>query len=191
MGNNPIIIWRGLIAVSAAWSVYNFYYGALSLRTFTIQVNAMIAGYFVWLVIGHLRGNPRPGSAGLYGGIVVWALLMSSIYELFGGTNYLTMWQSLLAHLLVPALVLTDWLFVDRLRTNFKRWQPLAWLGYPLCYLLMTIIVAGFVHDSYLKYQYRFLDPTKPRFFLYVALYSLLLLGLGYALMGLKRLKKS
>lgn len=180
--------WRYFLAVLAGTGALYFLTEWLSLRTFTVQVDLSIAVVYAWLATRSLIvGRTAVGRSGLRGGLVVFALLMGILYTVFGGT--LALWQSILAHVVVPLMVLADWLFVGRAQARLEWWHPFAWLAYPLAYLVMTLVVAGFV-DGAARFQYRFLDPTRPHFGLLLIIYAGLILALGYAVVASSKLAK-
>ncbi len=55
-------------------------------------------------------------------------------YRILIGGDY-SLPSSLLEHLVVPLLVLIDWLFVCRGQTRLRWWWPVAWIAGPLAYL--------------------------------------------------------
>ena len=96
--------------------------------------------------------------------------------------------QNILLHVVSPVLVGLDWLLIGRSQQQVTWWHPLAWLCYPLLYLIATL--------SYLNVQqahslYYFLDVDQIGLAGLARNVVLLAIGfavLGYLLLGIGRL---
>jgi hypothetical protein len=184
-----VVLWRLVVAAAGACAAAVWISSPLSLRAFTVQVNLLIAGCYGWLAArALLTRSPAPPAAWLRGGVVVSALALSAIFFAQGGDA--SMPQSLLAHLITTLLVLADWLLVDRDRATLPWWLPAAWLAYPVAYLVMTLVLGAFITERWLRYQYPFLDPTRPGFAPRIAVFAALILLLGYTVLALARLPR-
>jgi hypothetical protein len=83
----------------------------------------------------------RPGEPvlGILRGAACGYVMVTMIgYRLLIGGDY-SRPSSLLEHLVVPLLVLVDWLFVCRGQARLRWWWPLAWLLGPTCYLALYV----------------------------------------------------
>ncbi|MDJ0353674.1 Pr6Pr family membrane protein [Pseudarthrobacter sp. PH31-O2] len=124
---------------------------------FTIESNIIafvtlaVAGTFAW------RGeNPRwldllRGAATIYMTItgIVYNLLLSNV-----DVNTPIPWINVVLHFTIPTIMVIDWL-VDLPKTRIPLRTSLVWLGFPLLYLVYSLIrgpIAGW-------YPYPFLDP--------------------------------
>lgn len=101
--------------------------------------------------------------------------------------------SSILLHLVVPVMVILDWLLFDE-KGKFKKFDPILWLCIPLVYDIFANIVAlvGNVYfDDGSRFPYFFLDykqngiQTTMLYFLALLIAFLLL---GYMYYGLSQL---
>ncbi|MGH3012217.1 MAG: Pr6Pr family membrane protein, partial [Gaiellaceae bacterium] len=95
------------------------------------------------------------GAVVLYMGItgVVFALLLSGLQE---ELQTATPWVDFVVHKLLPAVVVADWL-LDPPRHRLSMRLGLAWLAFPLAYVIYTLIRGSFVD----WYPYPFLDVSE------------------------------
>lgn len=155
------------------------------LTTFTYQVNVLAAVYYVWAVVAPARADARPG---LRGAVVLYVVVAGLVWNLFltgMSMGYTT--ANVLLHVAMPVLALADWLLVGRSQGGVRWWQPLAWLGYPVVYLGLALLV---LNEAGRRAPYYFLDPDSVGAAAVVGNVALLALGfaaLGYALSGLGR----
>jgi hypothetical protein len=70
----------------------------------------------------------------LRGAACVYVMITMIGYRLLIGGDY-SVPASLLEHLVVPLLVLVDWLFVVRGQSRLRWWWPALWIVGPLAYL--------------------------------------------------------
>lgn len=107
-----------------------------------------------------------------------------------GSTAYSVM--DMIVHLLVPLTTIFDWLLFDP-KGSYKRYDPVLWLGIPLIYYGLTIVIAqtGFTFIGGVRYPYFFINPDLIGYqnvALFVAGIILAFLMIGYLLYGLDRL---
>lgn len=85
---------------------------------------------------------------------LIYAILVAEPGEL---ARWDLEWSNIVLHRLTPVLGLAGWLLITQ--TRRASWgRPLAWLIYPLAYLVYTWVRGGIVG----WYPYGFLDPTGP-----------------------------
>ena len=128
---------------------------------FTIQSNIVLV---VVLVIGALVSRSRlpswwdaaRGAAAFYLVMtgLVYAILVAPPGELL---RWDIGWTGLVLHRVAPAFAMLDWLLVT-MSGRSTWWRPLAWLGYPIAFLLYTWARGGVTG----WYPYDFLDPLGP-----------------------------
>ena len=70
----------------------------------------------------------------LRGAACAYVMITMIGYRLLIGGDY-SVPASLLEHLVVPLLVLVDWLFVVRGQSRLRWWWPALWIVGPLAYL--------------------------------------------------------
>ena len=83
----------------------------------------------------------RPGEPVLdvlRGAASAYVMITMIGYRFLIGGDY-GMPSSLLEHLVVPLLVLVDWLFVCRDQARLRWWWPVAWIAGPLGYLALYV----------------------------------------------------
>lgn len=126
--------------------------------------------------------------------IVYWTLLSNLNFSMNGKDSYfLSALYNLLVHGVVPILAIVDWiLFMPHGKVKYI--SALAWLSYPLVYMVFLIIRANVGNHLYeldgvkLFYPYPFLDPTylggmEKMIFVIIALcVGFYLLGMLYVL---------
>lgn len=156
------------------------------LITFTYQANLLAAAYYAWTLV-----SPRADArVGLRGAVVLYVLLAGAIWMMFlteRSMGYTP--ANLLLHVVVPVLALADWMLVGRGRVALRWWQPLAWLGYPAAYGIVALVVLNRVGR---RAPYFFLDPSSigvSAVMVNVGLLAVGILGLGYALLAVNRVR--
>jgi hypothetical protein len=148
---------------------------------FTTQSN-IFAGLILIFVSN--RGALR-GAATLYMTItgIVYALLLAH------DDPSLWHWYNLVLHYVVPAALLALW-FVDPpdLRASYVA-TVLAWLAYPLAYLIYTQVRGSLIH----WYPYGFLDPRNGLggFAINIALIALFATLVTYGLARYAKLRRT
>lgn len=97
----------------------------------------------------------------LFGALVLYLVMTGIIYIVLvapPGEPWWTWnlyWPQMVHHRLAPLFAALDWLLVARVRRG-AWWRPLAWLGYPVAFLVFSWVRGGI--DGW--YVYDFLDPT-------------------------------
>ena len=151
-----LLAWTGLIVQFAVLFRVNGSIGttvSTLLAYFTIITNLLVAALFTAIVGGWRIVNATWALAGAALSIllvgVVYALLLSGLYQLTGGAAF----SNVLMHQLTPMLVPLFWLiFVPKGGLSFR--DPLLWAVYPLVYFIYALVrgqISGF-------YPYPFLD---------------------------------
>lgn len=155
------------------------------LTTFTYQVNVLAAVYYAGTLASRSRADARPG---LRGAVVLYVVVAGLVWNLFltgMSMGYTT--ANVLLHVVMPVLATIDWLLVGRSQRDVRWWQPLAWLGYPVAYLGLALLVLNEVGR---RAPYYFLDPDSVGAAAVagnVALLATAFAALGYVLSGLGR----
>ncbi|MQA98275.1 MAG: hypothetical protein GEV11_28105 [Streptosporangiales bacterium] len=130
---------------------------------FTVQSNLLLAGYYGWRVVR--RG---PASAEVKGAVTLYLVVTGLIWHFLrmGGSSpfeHLSLsgfgLGNLLLHYVTPVVVVIDWLVFDR-NARPPRWAAaLAWLAYPLAYLIFVLVRGVMLPpDAWKRYPYPFLD---------------------------------
>ncbi len=145
--------------------------------TFTYEVNLFAAAYFSWALAWPAAAQRHPG---LRGAIVLYVVVAGVIWNLYlteMSMGYTP--QNIMLHIVSPVLVGLDWLLVGRSQERLTWWHPLAWLGYPLLYLIALL---AYLNSERGHFLYYFLDVDQ------IGLAGLarnvVLLGVGFAALG-------
>ncbi|MDT5012415.1 MAG: hypothetical protein QOH57_4032 [Mycobacterium sp.] len=169
-----------LVHVGSRWGV------RWRLITFTYQANLLAALFYSWTLI-----SPRVDArAGLRGAVVVYVLVAGVVWNAFltdMSMGYTA--ANVLLHVVMPLLVLAEWVLVGRGQPALQWWQPLVWLAYPAGYLGAALLV---LNQLGRRAPYFFLDPASAgalRVVLNVSLLAAIFLGLGYGLLALGRMR--
>jgi cytochrome bd-type quinol oxidase subunit 2 len=187
-------LWRALIVVFAlvgftsvpngggfggGHGVSNFAYLTQQGSFLTAVVYAGLLSYPLF-TRGH-RHEPR--TPWLRGALtVVMALISVTYMTMLGGSLSDTADQ--FEHLLTPIVVVLDWIVVGRAPSAARWWFPLTWLAFPLAYLAFYV---SYVGDG--TPLYPFLRPGHGNFQLVVFGFLVGVLGLGYLMYGIGKLK--
>ena len=127
---------------------------------FTVQGNLVLG-----LVL--LASGIRPRSRlprwwdHVFGALVLYLVMTGIIYIVLVAPpgepwwSWDLYWPQMAHHRLAPLMVALDWLLVTR-TIRGPWWRPLAWLGYPVAFLVFSWVRGGL--DGW--YVYDFLDPT-------------------------------
>ncbi len=154
------------------------------LVTFTYQANVLAAAYYVRTLF-----SPRAdGRAGFRGAVVLYVVVAGAIWNLLL-TEYSTGYTpaNILLHIVVPILVVADWLLVGRTQRTVGWWHPLVWLIYPAAYVLLALLV---LNRAGRRAPYYFLDPESVGMVVVVAnigLLAVFILALGYGISAVGR----
>ena len=111
---------------------------------------------------------------------MIWNLLLTDYSMGYTPAN-------ILLHIVVPVLVIVDWLVVGRSRRHVRWWQPLVWLIYPAAYVVVALLV---LNRAGRRAPYYFLDPESVGMLVVVVNIGLLaafVLALGYGLSAVGR----
>lgn len=154
--------------------------------TFTYEANALAVAYFLWAMIRPAAARARPG---LRGAIVLYVVVAGLIWNLFlTGASMGYTPQNILLHVVSPVLVGLDWLLIGRSQGRLTWWHPLAWLGYPLLYLIGVLI---YINSQRGRFLYYFLDIDQiglAELTRNVVLLAIGFAALGYVVLGAGRL---
>jgi hypothetical protein len=146
------------------------------LITFTYQANVLAAAYYAWTL-----ASPRADTrAGLRGAVVLYVVVAGVIWNRFLvnlSMGYTA--ANVLLHIVVPALVLIDWIVIGHSQGQVRWWQPLAWLIYPAAYLGLAIAV---LNNLGRRAPYYFLDPGSIGTAAVAG--NVVILGLGFLALG-------
>lgn len=140
------------------------------------QLASLGAGlaYFVLALVSIVRAGTE--WAWLRGALATTLVVVGGSYVVLVGGDT-AHGYSLLEHVVVPLLVVVDYVVVAG--TPGRRWWPLTWLLLPLAYLVY------YVSDELVLYD--FLDPYSPGYRGTVLEYLLAATLIGYVLWGLRR----
>jgi hypothetical protein len=182
-------MWRLVIVVLASTG-FGLALGAATgsgaLAALSQQASLLTAICYLFLLLyPAFTGGRRhePASPWLRGALVVLLGLVSVTFLTMLGGALDDTW-SLFEHLLTPLVVLADWLFVGRDQSGGRWWYPFTWLAFPLAYLLFYIVYVGGGEPIY-----PFLDPHAGDFVGIVFAFLAAVLGFGFVVFGLGRLK--
>lgn len=129
---------------------------------YTIQSNLLVAAALLLGMLYLWNGKPEPQGVVVFkSGALLWilvtgvvfALLLSRLWQPQGAMAYV----NLSLHYLTPVGMFLNWLLFEP-KGRFKPAYLLAWLSYPLLYMLGSWVrgsLTGF-------YPYWFLNPTVP-----------------------------
>jgi hypothetical protein len=169
----PLASWRLFVASCATLGVGY----AAAARDLWWEGLGMVASVAVMVVFFTLAwvGLVRPSISWpwLRGGLAT-TLLLATVAQLFEGGDLTPAW-SLLVHLVVPTLVVADYLLVGRARGRW--WWPLTWALLPLAYLVYYASAGLLVYD--------FLDPFGAYYQFAVLGFLLAAVAIGFVLFGL------
>ena len=127
---------------------------------FTVQSNLAL-GIGLIVAAAWPRAQLPPWWDHAFGALVLYLVMTGIIYVVLVAPPdepWWTLdmyWPQLVHHRLAPLVVALDWLLVTK-TVRGPWWRPLAWLGYPLAFLLFSWVRGSI--DGW--YVYDFLDPT-------------------------------
>lgn len=154
--------------------------------TFTYEVNLFAASYFLWALLRPQAARRFPG---LRGAIVLYVVVAGVIWNVYlteMSMGYTP--QNIMLHIVSPLLVGLDWLLVGRSQERVTWWHPVAWLAYPLVYLIGILI---YLNSERGRFLYYFLDVDQIGLVGLARNVALLTVGfaaLGYVVLGIGRL---
>lgn len=155
----------------ASFSIANFF------SYFTIESN--LAGIVV-LSAAAVRVPMPPRFEAIRGAVTLYLVVTGIIYNALlrdVGVGIAAEWTNVVVHLVMPVVVLFDWLLVPPARAIAAR-TALIWLAYPLCYLAYSL-ARGPIVDWY---PYPFIDPGHHGGYGRVAAYAVVLAAVMGAL---------
>lgn len=166
--------WAGVLAalVTGGWEVLRYF---TQVSTLCVALSATASLLTPLVLDGALES--RWGVA--RGAATTYATITLLVFATMLGADYSTL-TSLLTHLVVPLMAVTDWLLVGR-NQRLAWWWPLAWLSVPLLYLV-TYVVGG-------EALYRFLVPGARDFADYVLFLLVAFVVVGYAWWGIGQVR--
>ena len=158
------------------------------LTTFTYQANVLAAAYYLWTLFS-ARADDR---VGIRGAVVLYVVVAGMLWNLLL-TDYSMGYTpaNILLHIVVPVLVILDWLVVRRGQGGVRWWQPLVWLIYPAAYVVLALVV---LNRAGRRAPYYFLDPDSVGMLVVVTNIGLLaafVLALGYGLSAVGRPRRA
>jgi len=198
-----VALWYRLLLILV--TVAGFITGERSMAYFTGQTNVIVVAYFAiavyWMVSRRTMVPPAPR---LRGAVVAWILTVGIIAHIvlahwanpFPGlldpnaAVRLGNWTLFIAHYVVPAMVLIDWVAFGP--HGIVRWRDIpVWLLYVFAYGLLTLLRAMWFPEVSSRFPYPFFEPGAWGWW-GVLLYLLVLLAVSAAIaaavVGLDRL---
>jgi hypothetical protein len=154
------------------------------LMTFTYQANVLAAAYYL-LTLFSVKADAR---AGIRGAVVLYVVVAGAIWNVFLTQHSMGYTPAnILLHIVVPVLVIADWLLVSRGHRAVRWWQPLAWLAYPAIYAGLALLV---LNRAGRRAPYYFLDPQavgSAVVVMNIGLLAVAILILGYGISAIGR----
>ena len=179
------IVTQLIYNVQMGWSTVNFF------SFFTIQSNVLVVFLLLAIGIGNLVGVTK-NIASFRGALTLYISMTGIIYFLLLAGNETALqttipWVNIVLHYLLPVVVIADWIAFPP-KNNVPFTYALAWLVYPLAYLLYSLIrgaVTGW-------YPYPFLNPLTTGWPNVVAMCLIIAIGtIGLAWLIVKRTPKA
>lgn len=183
-----LTVWRLAVAACAFTGLSLYLRHSEAIKFFTQQSNLLVGVCFTGLAlyplfVGGRRHEPAVGWA--RGAVTVYIIVTGFVFATMMSGDY-SRPEDLLSHLITPLLVTADWIFVGRDQATLRWWHPLAWLTFPVLYLVFYVTDGKVGPDEYL---YEFLNPSEGSFPGTVAGFLAGFAGLGFALLGYGKLK--
>lgn len=155
---------------------------------FLTQVtNAIVFVFYgAWVVRALLNGARRTAdfSPEIRGFVVLLAGMVGLLFNTLLGP--VETWESAVSHVIVPALVVTDWLVFGGNQGKIRRWIPLVWLAPVLVYLAYYV---WFSTAGGYERPYPFLNPEAPDFAKWVVILALAFLVGAYVVYFIGKLR--
>ena len=182
-----VAVWRLALAGLIGFAVHDLATasGFGDMVFFTNQ-SCVAAGFVIlWAGLATLLRGQQPPRA-LKGGVTLYLIITALVSALIldpepaGNPQvFLGFTQTGLKHVLIPALVVADFVFCDR-HGKFRWTFPSWWLIYPVCYMVFTTVRGAIWPD--LGYPYGFIDVAELG---YAGLaQNVLLYGAGFWVLG-------
>lgn len=179
-----VTLWRLAIAACAFVGFFANVNGRLENLAYLTQQSNLLTGLVFTalaaypLFTGGRRHEPRTGW--IRGAVTMVMTLVGVVYLTMMNGTYHTL-GNLMTHLVVPIVVLLDWLVVGRNQAACRWWHPLSWLAFPLAYLVFYVANG--------EALYGFLNPDRSSFVGTVAVFLVAIAGLGYLLHGIGKVR--
>lgn len=115
--------------------------------------------------------------------LIYWGILAPHSFDIH---NNIELAGTLMVHLIVPSMVILDWILFDQ-KGQFSKKAPLYWLAIPLVYYVFAVIAAHFkvVYSNGTHYPYFFINAELigwQMVFYFVIALILFFLAFGYLL---------
>lgn len=180
----------------------NFSSGRISFysyRYYTLQSNLLCFVYSLAILILERKSTSSSWFATDFKGAVTMAITVTMlVYQFMLSDTPFSMGagdgalQNLITHLLLPLMVIFDWLLFDE-KGRFSNTAPIQWLGIPLLYFAYALIAAplGVTYSGGRRYPYPFLDVDALGWISTLKTVAILVLAfliLGYMIWGVDRL---
>ncbi len=162
-------------SVDTAFEAVNFF------SFFTILSNVAAAVFLIWEV-ARPPADQGPLASAVRGAVTLYMTITFVVYSVLLGPSDIggpEPWVNFIVHFVAPIALLVDWILVPPRNLPGRR-VVLAWLGWPLVWVVYTLI-RGAAEDWY---PYPFLDPDESGGYLGVAGYSVAILA-TFVLVGL------
>ncbi|MFV0414134.1 MAG: Pr6Pr family membrane protein [Oscillospiraceae bacterium] len=190
-----LLLYSGILEGNFDVSVFSYY---------TIAVNCLCFIFYFASVIGLIadlakRGVRGTSSFGIHfkGALIVamcavvalYLLVLPAVFNTTGGTVANFTPANFLAHLVVPAMVLADWLLFDK-KGWYRPSDPIVWLLIPYLYYAFILVRAqfGVLYLDGSNYPYAFINADQlgwARVLANIGILSLLFLAVGYILFAI------
>ena len=181
-----------LPAIALNTGLWDGTFAPFRLMYYTVTNLLFVLGFTLLSIAFSLRGR---AFAPRFRGALVMSCLLTTVvyYSALGGIPFGYSWRAmlgnLLAHLILPLMVLADWLLFCP-KGGFRPLDPLRWLAVPAAYYGAVLALArlGVHYYGGARYPYPFLDPARSSpgaVLLRVALIAACWLLAGYGLLGL------
>ncbi len=124
----------------------------------------LVATIFTAVTIGKTGPRGAVRFTPHFKGAVVMSMVLASLIYAFILADFsagiIPTVSGLLAHVVLPILVLMDWVLFDR-KGKFMATDPLIWLVIPFSYYCIVLLAAqfGVVYSGGVHYPYRFMNP--------------------------------
>ncbi|VEI12709.1 hypothetical protein [Trueperella bialowiezensis] len=189
-----LFIWAYRVAIAGFSGWYTYYslsvfhdWNFVSNFAFLTQCTALLVFvyYAAWAIRALLNGVRKVADfpAEIRGFIVLLAAMVGIIFNALLGPAEI--WPSKVSHIIIPVLVVGDWLVCRTNQHRLRPWVPLTWLVPIVVYLGYYI---WFSTSGGYAPPYPFLDPSASDFLRWVAILALAFLAGGYVVYGVGKI---
>lgn len=181
-------IYRAILMGFAGWyTLYslsmNHDWNAVANFAYLTQITAALVFvyYLVWIVRAIVSGAVRtPDNSGeIRGFMTMLALMVGIVFNTMLGP--VEGRPSFVAHVIIPILVVVDWLIFGRGQGRIRPWMPVVWVLALIPYVAYYWWFSG--QPGYGP-PYPFLDPSQSDFFQWIGIMAIAFLVGGYAVYG-------